>query len=430
MRVAIRPTVRLRLTLLYGGLFFAAGVVLIALTYGLVSRALEDREPPRGGPGEGQFGGPGSNPGGDRGEDGGGFAVDDGGTAGDGRTFEQQLADARQEERDAALNSVLTQGSVALAVTGAGALLLGWLVAGRALRPVQRITAHARRASQSTLADRIDLRGPPDELRELADTFDAMLDRLQAAFEAQRRFSAQASHELRTPLAIMRAEADVALNASDVSERERRLAEAVQHATDRSERLVDGLLALARSESTLRNDARVDLTELVGDVVGEQARVADQAGVELDLDLGDADVTVSGDRALLWRLVGNLVENAIRYNHAAGWARVSVGLERGQAVLRVENSGPRVAPAMVEGLFEPFRRGASGGRERPAGFGLGLAIARTVVLAHGGEIEAEAPPTGGLVVTARLPASDEESTPSRELPSHAAGLRYAAAEAG
>ena len=286
---------------------------------------------------------------------------------------------------------MLTQGSIALVVTGAGALLLGWLVAGRALRPVQRITAHARRASQSTLADRIDLRGPPDELRELADTFDAMLDRLQAAFEAQRRFAAQASHELRTPLAIMRAEADVALNAPVVTERERRLAEAIRNATDRSERLVDGLLALARSESTLRDDATVDLTELVGDVVGEQARAADLANVELDLDLGEVDVMVSGDRALLWRLAGNLVENAIRYNRPKGWARVTVGLERGQAVLRVANSGPRVAAETVDALFEPFRRGVSSGRDRPAGFGLGLAIARTVALAHGGEIDAEAP---------------------------------------
>jgi signal transduction histidine kinase len=268
---------------------------------------------------------------------------------------------------------------------------------------VQRITAHARRASQSTLADRIDLRGPPDELRELADTFDAMLDRLQAAFEAQRRFAAQASHELRTPLAIMRAEADVALNAPDVTERERRLAEAIQHATERSERLVDGLLALARSESTLRDDTRVDLAELVGDVVGEQALAADAAGVELDLDLGEVDVTVSGDRALLWRLVGNLVENAIRYNQPKGWARVSVGVDGGQAVLRVANSGPRVASETVEALFEPFRRGVGSGRDRPAGFGLGLAIARTVVLAHGGEIEAAAPASGGLVVTARIP---------------------------
>ncbi len=412
MRFPIRPTVRLRLTLLYGALFIAASVVLIALTYGLVNRALSEREPPpggRGGPqgtGNGaEFGGANTGPGPNQ-EQGQDF---------DNRTVDERVDDARQEERDAALRQVLAQGSIALVVTGAGALFLGWLVAGRTLRPVQRITAHARRASQSTLSDRIDLRGPPDELRELADTFDAMLDRLQAAFEAQRRFSAQASHELRTPLAIMRAEADVALAAPDVSERERLLAEAIRTATDRSERLVDGLLALARSESTLRDDTRVDLAELVGDVVGEQARAADLAGVDLDLDLGEADVTVSGDRALLWRLAGNLVENAIRHNHRDGWARVMVGREHDRAVLRVENSGPRVPAEMVEALFEPFRRGVGSGRDRPAGFGLGLAIARTVTVAHGGDVMAEAPTAGGLVVTVRLPAAPSPvSSPPRD----------------
>ena len=181
-----------------------------------------------------------------------------------------QIDALRKEERQSALRQVRIQAWIALVVTSAGALLLGWLIAGQTLAPIREITAHAQHASEETLDERIDLRGPPDEFKELADTFDSMLDRLQAAFESQRRFAAQASHELRTPLAIIRAESDVALAAPDVTEREVEYATSIRDAADRSERLVDGLLALARSESTLRDSRRVDLAELAGDVVGEQ----------------------------------------------------------------------------------------------------------------------------------------------------------------
>nr|MDP9472562.1 HAMP domain-containing histidine kinase [Chloroflexota bacterium] len=339
-----RPTVRLRLTLLYGGLFLVAGVLLLTLMYGLLSRTLNGRrendlsdqrtEQERGGDGQDQTGT---------------------GVVDDQQAVQEQVTAARREERAVALRQVQIQAGIALVVATAVALLLGWAAAGRVLQPLRAITGHARGASEATLGERIGLRGPPDELKELADTIDAMLARLEAAFAAQRRFAAEASHELRTPLAIIRAEADVALATPDATERERRLASAVRDAVDRSERLVDGLLALARSESTLRDDAVVDLAELVGDVVGEQARAADVGEIELDLHLGSA--TVAGDRTLLWRMVGNLVENAIRYNRPGGWIRVAVATEGAEAVVRVENSGPPVDPTVVAALFEPFRRG-------------------------------------------------------------------------
>jgi signal transduction histidine kinase len=322
---------------------------------------------------------------------------------GNQQTVEDRIASVRDEERSAALRQVLIQGGIALAVASAAALLLGWLAAGRVLRPLRSITAHARHASEATLGERIALRGPPDELKELADTIDAMLARLEAAFAAQRRFSAEASHELRTPLAIIRAEADVALAAPDATERERQLASSVRDAVDRSDHLVDGLLALARSDSTLRDHARVDIAELVGDVVGEQTGAASAAGLELDLELDAA--TVAGDRTLLWRMVGNLVENAIRYNRPGGWVRVSAGTEGGGAVVRVENSGPPVDPALVADLFEPFRRGARDRRGQPSGHGLGLAIVRSVAAVHGGTVTAAARQGGGLAVIVRIPSA-------------------------
>ena len=383
-----RPTVRLRLTLLFGGLFIASSVLLLALTYGLLGNALSPLDPPE----LGDIVAPSADQEGEH----------------EG-SFDQQLIEARNEERVAALGAVLTQSLIALVLTSAGAMVLGWIMAGRVLRPIRQMTAHARRASEATLGERIGLRGPPDELQELSDTIDAMLGRLAAAFAAQRWFAAQASHELRTPLAVMGAEADIALTAADATERERRLGAAVRAAVDRSERLVDGLLALSRSESTLRDNTPIDLAELVGDVVGEQARAADAAGVTLELALATAPVV--GDRMLLERMVDNLVENAIRHNHHGGWVWISVAPEAEVAVLHVANGGPALDPAVVSALFEPFQRGRGEGPGRPRGFGLGLAIVRSVATAHHGEVAALAPPSGGMVVTVRLPLAATSALP-------------------
>jgi signal transduction histidine kinase len=294
------------------------------------------------------------------------------------------------------------QGGLALLITGGGALLLGWVIAGRVLSPVREITLHAQQASDKTLDQRINLQGPHDELKELADTIDGMLDRLQSAFESQRRFSAEASHELRTPLTIMRAEAEVALASLDATARELELAGKIVAAVDRAERLIDGLLALARSESKLRDNDLVDLAELVGNVVGEQVRSADLAGIQLDLALDPA--LVNGDRALLWRLIGNLIENSIRHGVRGGSVDVRVGTRAGMAELVVANSGQIVPPADVERLFDPFARGSQN-RPAKAGLGLGLAIVKAVSDAHGGTVSAVANPEGGLTVTVRLPAA-------------------------
>lgn len=383
-----RPTVRLRLTLLFGGLFIASSVLLLTLTYGLLGQVLSPLDPPE----LGDIVAPSADQEGEH----------------EG-SFDEQLIEARNEERVAALGAVLTQSLIALVLTSAGAMGLGWVMAGRVLRPIRQMTAHARRASEATLGERIGLRGPPDELQELSDTIDAMLGRLESAFAAQRWFAAQASHELRTPLAVMGAEADVALAAADATERERRLGAAVRVAVDRSERLVDGLLALSRSESTLRDNSPIDLAELVGDIVGEQVRAADAMGVTLDLAL--ETVPVVGDRMLLERMVDNLVENAIRHNHRGGWVRVSVAPEAGWAVLQVANGGSALQPEVVTALFEPFRRGHGEAPGRQRGFGLGLAIVRSVAKAHAGAVEATSPAAGGMVVTVRLPLASTSALP-------------------
>lgn len=377
--MSVRPTIRLRLTLLYGGLFLSTSVVLIALLYLLLSHALAPIAPE---------------------SDQGNQQV--GPQVGDQNSVDVQVSAARSDERATALSKVLTQSTIALLAAGGLAIVLGWLVAGRVLRPIRAITLHARRASETTLGERIALRGPPDELKELADTFDAMLARLQTAFETQRQFSSHVSHELRTPLAIIRAEAEVALAGSDASPRERRLSETIVAAADRSERLIDGLLALARSESTLRDHTPIDLAELVGDVVNGYAPAAAMTGIRLDLALRPA--AVIGDRALLERLVSNLIDNAVKHNQPAGWVRVMVKTDRRDAVLRVANGGIVLAPLTVEALFEPFQRGPGRQRQRRTGFGLGLAIVRAVTTAHGGEVAATAPESGGLEVTVRLPA--------------------------
>lgn len=383
-RQLTRPqlTIRLRLTLLFGGLFIASSILLMALTYGLLGQALSPLDPP------------------DVGDllnssDDHEHERDD--------SIEDQLFEARNEERASALSAVLTQSLIALGFTSAGAMVLGWAMAGRVLRPIRHITAHARLASENTLGERIGLRGPPDEIQELGETIDAMLARLESAFAAQRAFAAQASHELRTPLAVMRAESEVALAAPDVTPREQDLAAAILQAADQSERLVAGLLALSRSESTLRDNAKVDLAELAGDVVGEQVSTANAYGVSLDLSLEAA--IVLGDRMLLERLIGNLVENAIRYNLVGGWVQVSVFSRDSHAVLQVANSGPVLRPEAVSALFEPFQRGKHPASRRIGGFGLGLAIVRSVAYGHGGAVDATPRPDGGLVVTVQLPAA-------------------------
>ncbi|MCY4393248.1 MAG: ATP-binding protein [Chloroflexi bacterium] len=396
-----RPTVRIRLTLLYGSLFLLAGIVLLVATHVLYREALDkdEFEEKRAFYAEEQvkaaFGD--RLPSGKRLRE---F------TTRDGRTIFKFVEDvndkAVDDAVDDALREQLAQSGIALGFTTVGALLLGWLVAGRVLRPVQRITETARASSETDLHHRVGLEGPDDELKELADTLDSLLEALERAFSSQRAFSANVSHELRTPLAILRAEAEIKLADPDATQSEHDFARRILDSTEQGERTVDGLLALARSESGLLSRVEVDLAELTGDVVGDLAASANQ--VELTLDLGEA--TAWGDRALLERLVANLVENAIRHNVQGGWVRVEVAQEAGEAVLRVGNSGPRLTPEEVDAFFEPFVRRQESGAGRD-GLGLGLSIVRAIVHSHGGTVSARARRDGGLGVEVRLPRDRE-----------------------
>ncbi|MGN6486146.1 MAG: sensor histidine kinase, partial [Thermomicrobiales bacterium] len=244
--------------------------------------------------------------------------------------------------------------------------------------------------------------------------FDTMLDRLQAAFETQRRFAGEVSHELRTPLATMRAAADVSRANPDAGPSERTLSETVRTAVDRSEHLIDRLLVLARSESTMLDRVAVDLADVAGESLAHAARTAGEAGLAiLDAPLDPAPVL--GDPVLLERLCDNLIDNAIRYNtrDGSGWLRVTTGPSPAPT-LRVENSGPVIPADAVERLFTPFQRGSwPPGEPRPpatavSGTGLGLAIVRAVTAAHGGDVIAEARPDGGLVVQVTLPPGAAE----------------------
>lgn len=273
------------------------------------------------------------------------------------------------------------------------------------LQPLQDITVAAQRLSAERLDARIDLAGPQDELKQLADTFDDMLARLEAAFEAQRRFVADASHELRTPLAVMRTEVEVALADPDASAEDlREAAVVVRDATVRADRLVDSLLLLAQSERMQGPSVRerVELPEVGAQALAAVAGEIEERGLNVATSWGPA--AALGDRGLLERLAGNLVENAVRHNVDGGWLRVDTGVVDGRARLEVSSSGGVIAPGEVAGLFEAFRRHGTA-RTARRGAGLGLAIVRAVAELHGGTARASARPDGGLVVTVDLPRS-------------------------
>lgn len=304
--------------------------------------------------------------------------------------------------------SLLALGIMVLASIG-----LGWFMAGRALRPVDELTRRARLLSERNLHDRLALDGPDDELKELADTIDAMLGRLESAFESQRSFSANVSHELRTPMSVIRAEADVLAGAPDTTEREQRFALSVRDAADRTEALLDSLLALARSESTMNERAPVDLADLAGDSIAERIGAADRAQLTVGLELGTA--MVDGDRWLLERLVANLIDNAITHNNAGGWLEIEADHDDEQAVLRVSNTGDVLTTDEVAAILEPFQRAD---RNRP-GYGLGMTIVQAVVQAHHGTFTIEPRADGGTIATVHIPlaaaakAEAETASPRR-----------------
>jgi signal transduction histidine kinase len=393
-------TIRFKLTLWYGGLFLLAGILLIAINflmvrdsltpapekaravvaehYGIPPEALEYGAGPRG---------PGEMP---------RYVTIN------GVPVPRLLEEAQRELKDEALRQLWTRSLLALAIMTVITFGLAWLLAGRMLRPLHAITSTARRLSESTLHERIALKGPRDELQELADTFDGMLGRLDTAFTAQKEFVANASHELRTPLTIIRTEIDVALSDPQLSPNElQEMGTAVTEAVDRSEKLIDGLLVLARADSS-PTLVDLDLAELAENEVELSSGEADAMGLRLELDLQAAPV--KGEPALLERLVGNLVENAIHHNVPGGWFTVKTSVSGDQATIEVANSGTVLPPEAVDRLFDRFYRPDRSRSRKTGGFGLGLSIVKSVAAAHGGSVILSAPTEGGLDVVVNLPA--------------------------
>jgi signal transduction histidine kinase len=306
-----------------------------------------------------------------------------------------------QAQRQAALSDLLAFSLVGLAVLTVASGGLGWFMSRRVLRPVRVITETARRASEQHLGERLALTGARDELKDLADTFDDMLERLDAAFAAQRRFVANASHELRTPLTVMRTAIDVTLAKPSPTPRQLTdMAVRVRRSIDRAESMVEALLTLAVSDQGTRSTEFTDLATWAEDALDAAAPEIDRLGLRVDALLDPAETT--GDPQLLERMISNLVGNAVRHNEPGGWIRLRTGSRDAAVYLKIANSGPFIPDDAVPPLFEPFRRMAARTSVRD-GVGLGLSIARSVVTAHRATLTARSQPAGGLDISVVIP---------------------------
>ena len=385
---------RSRLTLLYASLFTLGGAALVLITYVLVADTLHPAATVTIPPGIQQalarclkaarFGNAAANP-------------------KCAEVYAIGVQAGASAQRSTTLAHLLTYSLLSLAGATVLAAVAAWIVAGRILRPVHRLTAAARAASEQNLSQRIALQGPRDELRELADTFDSMLERLDRAFTSQRQFIANASHELRTPLTFMRTAMDVVLAKPEPTREELvSMAADIRQAVDHSERLIEVLLVLARNDQARALTDPLDLAAVTEDAL--EGRTAD--GITTTATLDEAPVT--GDGVLLERLVANLLDNAERYNVADGTVAISTGAHDGISALRVVNTGALVPAEMVERLFLPFTR--LDDRTRHDGFGLGLALVASIAAVHNGTVHATALPSGGLDITVRLPRRVTEVT--------------------
>jgi signal transduction histidine kinase len=405
-----RLTVRARLTLLYTGLFAVCGAVIVAVSYILMARLPALGQDPQssrviiGGRVRSIPDVPATilaqcqaeqNP----------SSPDKAAMSQCVTLLEQQGA---QHQQTLTLSHLLQYSLITLAVVLALAALLGWIFAGRALRPVQQITTAARAASEHNLSARVALRGPRDELRELAQTFDDMLGRLQAAFEGQQRFIANASHELRTPLAVMRATIDVVLGNPDSTPDDLRgMAADIRTAVDHAEHLIGALLLLARNERGLAIGEDIDLATTAEDVLD----TADVGGCRVHATLEPA--VIRGDPVLSERMVANLVDNAARYNVPGGDIWISTRSTVDGSQLTVANTGQVISASDTGRIFQPFER--LGDRTSHDGFGLGLAIVASIAAVHGGAVNALPRAGGGLCVTVTMPAASATGISS---PSH------------
>ncbi|WEO94798.1 HAMP domain-containing sensor histidine kinase [Streptomyces sp. FXJ1.172] len=387
----LRPTIRIRLTLLYGGMFLIAGILLLSIIYLLAAQAISTGNQPL-------------------------FKIvsfqelkvsSDNCPAINTASlslsdFNNAISQCVDHQRQAALDDLLSRSLLALLGLAVIAFAFGYAMAGRVLSPLGRITRTARQVAGSDLSRRIELDGPDDELKELADTFDDMLERLQRAFTAQQRFVGNASHELRTPLAINRTLLEVHLSDPNAPVELQQLGKTLLATNERSEQLVEGLLLLARSDNQIVERKPVDLAEVATQAIDQVHAEAEAKGVKIRGERKPA--VVQGNGVLLERIALNLVQNAVRYNVAEdGWVEVTTEVEPGQAVLTVSNTGPVVPAYEIDNLFEPFRRLRTERTGSDKGVGLGLSIVRSVARAHGGHIAARPREGGGLAMRVTLP---------------------------
>ena len=386
---------RSRLTLLYTSLFALGGAAVVVITYLLVAHTLHNATTDRTSPTVRQPVGQ---------------CIQAARTTGAPADVAKERCAAKlyangvqagaAAQRSTTLAHLLTYSLVTLAGVLLLAAVAGWIVAGRILRPVHRLTEAARAASEQNLSQRIALQGPRDELRELADTFDHMLERLERAFAAQRQFIANASHELRTPLTVMRTAIDVVLAKPEPAREElMSMAGDVRQAVVHADRLIDALLVLARNDQARTLTDPLDLAAIAEDAL--DGRTAN--GITTITHLDEAPVT--GEGLLLERLVANLLDNAERYNIKGGTVSISTATDSGASLVRVVNTGQVVPPEQVERLFLPFTR--LDDRMHHEGFGLGLALVSSIAAVHGGTVNATAVPTGGLDISVRLPRRDK-----------------------
>jgi signal transduction histidine kinase len=380
-----RYTVRLRLTAWYGSLFVLSGAVLLAVTYALVVQALAGnpardttcRLPPLSGC----------------------------------HTIGVRQAQAIALRAHAALlHELLTRSVVALALLALLSVALGWFIAGRVLRPLRTITAAARQISAARLGERLALGGPHDELRELGDTFDGLLTRLEAAFTAQRQFIANAAHELRTPLARQRVVSQVALaDPGATAESLRAAHERVLASGAEQQQLIDALLTLARGQAGPDKHEPFDLADLASKVLADRQSEARRRNLTLHATLSPAPAT--GGPELAERLTANLIDNALRHNLPGGRVEITTGTINFRAVLSVANSGPSIAPDAVERLFQPFQRLGTNRTNRGEGLGLGLSIVQAIAQTHGASITVSPRGKGGLLINVTFPISPIASAP-------------------
>ena len=387
-----RRTVRLRLTLWYGGLFLVSGAALLAVTYGLVVQAFV-------GNAAGNAICPERTPAGLPSVPPSGCHV----------VGPQQARAIALSEHAAVLHELLSRSALALALTAVLSIALGWFVAGRVLRPLRTIAAAAREISAASLGERLALGGPHDELWELGDTFDGLLARLEASFRAQRQFIANASHELRTPLARQRVISQVAL--ADPAATIETLAaahERVLASGAEQELLIEALLTLARGQAGLDKPEPFDLAAVTRQVLAARQSEAEHRNLTMHAVLGPA--SAFGSPRLAERLAANLVDNALRHNVARGRVAVTTATRDSRAVLSVANTGPTVSATAMGRLFQPFQRLGTDRTNRGEGLGLGLSIVQAIADAHSASIVARPQPEGGLLVEVTFPDPEEVSS--------------------